>query len=157
MEVAQGEVRVLKGWLFETKMSYIKPFSLMSISSGEITEAFSRVQKMSIETQNIEDENSIQTSIFNFMSSSGEHERKFKEELEAAVFQKELTIKNSDRETVRAFLHDEVTEVNHVFLNTQLDMVELLLSKASGYNLKINEKNEYLNVCLQAQPRWRQK
>ncbi len=73
------------------------------------------------------------------MSSSGaEHEKKFKKELEAAVFQKELTIKHSDRETVRAFLQDEIAEVNRVFLQTQLDMVELLLSKASDYNLKIN-------------------
>ncbi len=60
MEVAQGEVRVLKRWLFGTKMSYIKPLSLISISSDEIIEAFSKVLKMGIETQKIEGENAIQ-------------------------------------------------------------------------------------------------
>ncbi len=59
IEVAQGEVKVLQCWLLETKMSNSKPLSLMAISSDEITEAFSQVIKMSIETQQIEDENSV--------------------------------------------------------------------------------------------------
>ena len=62
IEVAQGEVKVLQCWLFETKMSYIKPLSLMAISSDEITEAFSQVLKMNIETQQIEDENSVKVT-----------------------------------------------------------------------------------------------
>ncbi len=59
IEVAQGEVKVLQCWLLETKMSYSKPLSLMAVSSDEINEAFSQVLKMSIETQQIEDENSV--------------------------------------------------------------------------------------------------
>ena len=59
IEVALGEVKVLRCWLLETKMSFIKPLSLMAISSDQITEAFSQVLKMCMETQQIEDENSV--------------------------------------------------------------------------------------------------
>ncbi len=76
--------------------------------------------------------------------SGAEHEKKFKEDLEAVILQKELTIKNSERETVKAFLQDKNVEVKHVFLQTQLQMVHLLLSKAADFKIKIDEKVEYL-------------
>ncbi len=121
IEVALGEVKVLMCWLLETKMSFIKPLSLTSISSDQITEAFSQVLKMCMETQQIEDQNSVKVLQFEFMSGSGaEHAKKFKEYLEAAVLQKQLTLKNCEREAVKAFLKINGVKVEHVFLQTQL-------------------------------------